>query len=302
MDTRILEYFIEIANENSLSGAAKKLYISQPALSQQLKKLESQIGTPLFERNGNSIALTDAGKIFLNGAQSIMHVKAKAYQQINMQKQHATDSIQCMINHIYMDVFHSAVYPEFKQSFPHIAVHTRPAANSVIIDYLINGLIDFAVILTRTAEHPALEFIPLAEDEMVLALPCEHPYIEKHPGKIIRDFTVLSSEPFILSSADTDMSSVETSILNSHQFSPDIQYIAGDCNSILSMVADCTGIAFLPASQVKKCGQLCFYRIEPTVPLYSSIVHNKSLIITPPLACLFQFIRQAIQADDKENV
>ena len=82
MDTRIFEYFIEIARENSLSAAAEKLYISQPALSQRLKQLEKELGTPLFERSGNRLSLTKAGVIFLNGAQSVLYVKEQAYQQI----------------------------------------------------------------------------------------------------------------------------------------------------------------------------------------------------------------------------
>lgn len=82
MDTRIYEYFIEIARESSLSRAAENLYISQPALSQRLKQLEDEIGTPLFDRSGNKLSLTKAGVIFLNGAQSIVYIKEQAYQRI----------------------------------------------------------------------------------------------------------------------------------------------------------------------------------------------------------------------------
>ena len=63
MDTKILEYVIAIAEEKSLSKAAERLYLSQPALSQRLKKLEDELGTPLFLREKNGLSITDAGHI-----------------------------------------------------------------------------------------------------------------------------------------------------------------------------------------------------------------------------------------------
>ena len=64
MDTKILEYVIAIAEEKSLSKAAERLYLSQPALSQRLKKLEDELGTPLFLREKNGLSITDAGRIY----------------------------------------------------------------------------------------------------------------------------------------------------------------------------------------------------------------------------------------------
>ena len=67
MDTKIIEYVIAIAEEKSLSKAAERLYLSQPALSQRLKKLEDELGTPLFVRGKDGLSITDAGRIYVNG-------------------------------------------------------------------------------------------------------------------------------------------------------------------------------------------------------------------------------------------
>lgn len=71
MDTKIIEYVIAIAEEKSLSKAAERLYLSQPALSQRLKKLEDELGTPLFVRGKDGLSITDAGRIYVNGGHSI---------------------------------------------------------------------------------------------------------------------------------------------------------------------------------------------------------------------------------------
>ena len=67
MDTKLIEYIIAIAEEKSLSKAAERLYLSQPALSQRLKKLEDELGTQLFTRERDGLTLTDAGRIYING-------------------------------------------------------------------------------------------------------------------------------------------------------------------------------------------------------------------------------------------
>ena len=81
MDTKILEYVIAIAEEKSLSKAAERLYLSQPALSQRLKKLEDELGTPLFLREKNGLSITDAGRIYINGAHSILQIKREALKR-----------------------------------------------------------------------------------------------------------------------------------------------------------------------------------------------------------------------------
>lgn len=65
MDTRIAEYMIAIQEERSLTKAASRLFITQSALNQQLKKLEQELGAPLFQRGKQGLTLTDAGKIYI---------------------------------------------------------------------------------------------------------------------------------------------------------------------------------------------------------------------------------------------
>jgi DNA-binding transcriptional LysR family regulator len=74
MNLKQLEYIIAIAEEQSIKNAADRLYISQPALSQQLAKLKKEGLPPLFYRKSNKLLLTDAGKIYINGARQILSI------------------------------------------------------------------------------------------------------------------------------------------------------------------------------------------------------------------------------------
>ena len=71
----MIEYVIAISEEHSLSKAAERLFITQPALSQRLKKLEKELGAPLFLREPAGLSITDAGCVYINGGRSILQIK-----------------------------------------------------------------------------------------------------------------------------------------------------------------------------------------------------------------------------------
>ena len=78
MDLKQLKYFVTVAEEGTISAAAKKLFMSQPPLSTQMKLLEQELGCPLFERGQKHIRLTDTGKLLYDRAQNILKMEAKA--------------------------------------------------------------------------------------------------------------------------------------------------------------------------------------------------------------------------------
>ena len=83
MDLKQIEYILKIAEEQNITHAAEKLFITQSALNQQLLKLEKELGTPLFYRSRTDWHPTPAGEIYLNAAKDILLIKKNAYNQIH---------------------------------------------------------------------------------------------------------------------------------------------------------------------------------------------------------------------------
>src|SRR6478609_2599379 len=83
MELRQLNYVIQIANEKNFSRAADKLHIAQPSLSQQLSKLEQEIGVLLFRRTTNSVELTQAGQVFVHKSQAILDAVEQLKQEMD---------------------------------------------------------------------------------------------------------------------------------------------------------------------------------------------------------------------------
>src|SRR5687768_3409965 len=80
MELRHLRYFIAVAEQENVSRAALKLHVSQPALSRQVRDLEEEIGFSLFERGAKSMRLTEAGRVFLDGARGLLDNVARTVQ------------------------------------------------------------------------------------------------------------------------------------------------------------------------------------------------------------------------------
>ena len=82
MDIRVLEYFLVTAQEENITKAAQRLHLTQPTLSRQLKQLEDELGTILFERTNHSVLLTNEGILFRRRAQDIVALTEKARSEV----------------------------------------------------------------------------------------------------------------------------------------------------------------------------------------------------------------------------
>ena len=121
MDTKLIEYVIAIAEEKSLSKAAERLYLSQPALSQRLKKLEDELDTQLFTRERDGLMLTDAGRIYINGGHSILQIKRDALQKISSLTHSSRNTLR------FACATSSALecIPAFRKAYPEIELMVR---------------------------------------------------------------------------------------------------------------------------------------------------------------------------------
>ena len=120
MEIRQLQYVIQLALDKNFSRAAEKLHIAQPSLSQQIAKLERELGILLFQRNTNSVDLTYAGSIFAERAQKILDLVAQLQQEMDDISQMRKGRL--MIGSLPITGAHvwPMVLPVFQQRYPEI--------------------------------------------------------------------------------------------------------------------------------------------------------------------------------------
>ncbi|MBT9776765.1 LysR family transcriptional regulator [Clostridium sp. MCC353] len=285
MDTRIIEYMIAISEEKSLSKAAEKLYISQPALSQQLKKLETELGTPLFTREKNSLILTDAGRVYINGGQSILHIKQEALKQLD----HMNYTSRNFIRFGYTPVNAIECLPAFRTEFPDIEISTRQFSTPEAKEALIQGSLDIAVVLTSSLQHGSLEFLPLCRDELLLALPAGHPAVkEEHPFK--DGYSRLAGDYFILDPTGTYTRNIEDRALNSMGIQPKILCETNDYTTERYMLNRGLSCCFIPRFSLHAEDTFRTYPLDPPQPFYVAAAYSKNIILSEPLKYLLRLL------------
>lgn len=246
MDTRLIEYILKIAEENNITKAAKKLFITQPALNQQLLKLEKELDIQLFHRSRTDWRPTEAGLIYLENARRMLQIKQDTYRQIGdmVTFKKGTLSIGFTPGR-GIDMF-SAVYPEFHKEFPEIIVTPHELSVKKQQMMIASGELDIGFLTLCSDNYTSDEYIPIAQEEIFLVIPARHPLSECHPQHVesapfpVLDITALQYEPFVLMYKESTIRQLVDDIFDQASFQPNVLFETANTNTILTMI--CTNL------------------------------------------------------------
>ncbi|MBB3114035.1 DNA-binding transcriptional LysR family regulator [Paenibacillus phyllosphaerae] len=147
MEIRVLRYFLTVAREGSITGAADFLHVTQPTLSRQLKDLEQQLGKKLFIRSSHSIVLTDEGMLLRKRAEEIVNMVDKLEAEFSSMEE--TISGDVYIGGGETDAMKQIahVVKELQHSYPNIRYHLFSGNEDDVTERLDKGLIDFGLLI-----------------------------------------------------------------------------------------------------------------------------------------------------------
>lgn len=170
MELRHLRYFLAVAATQNFTRAADRLHVSQPSLSVQIRNLEDELGTPLFDRLGRTVQLTQAGELFHEHAERAMREMERAtllVQELQgAQRGRLVVGALATVNSYLIPLLVS----QFKQRFPgiHLQVHSQPSAE--IVNGLLANRLDIGICLLPIS-HKELTTVPLFDERLVLVAP-----------------------------------------------------------------------------------------------------------------------------------
>ncbi|MEW9701081.1 LysR family transcriptional regulator [Paenibacillus sp. SI8] len=171
MEHRLLVYFLAVCEDLHFTKAAEKLGISQPTLSQQIRLLESQLGTPLFQRIGKKVFVTEAGQVLYKHSRNIFHELDQAQAAINEMRgmQRGRLRIGCSGNHLL-----TAAILDFHARYPKIELSVIELATEETKEGLMSNQLDLGVVfLPDEEEH--LQRIRLYNERLQLVVSSKHP-------------------------------------------------------------------------------------------------------------------------------
>ena len=174
MDFDQLPTFLEIVRLKSFSKAAQTCYRTQPAISAQVRQLEQELNTALFERFGSRISLTTAGKIFADYAAQMLDQRRQAQDAINELERNPRGELVIAANEATCIYVLPQVFSEFKNQFPSVQLQVDRSYGARVVDAVMENIADFG--LTQLpVEEKRLQVVDIYKDEIRLIAPARHP-------------------------------------------------------------------------------------------------------------------------------
>ncbi len=248
MELRHLRYFVAVAEELHFGRAADLLGISQPPLSQQIQALEQELGVRLFERSNRHVALTDAGRLFLEETRQTLAQVSKSVDVVRRAEQGEIGELQIgfTASAPFVSIIPRAVFA-FRQAFPAVHLDLQEMTSSQVCQALMEKKLQIGMI--RPLELPGeLDAVELLREPLVALLHAGHPLAGEQNGGLA--LAELADQPFVFfpRSYGTGLYAQLFSLARQAGFTPRITQEAHEALTIIGLVAAGLGVSVLPAS------------------------------------------------------
>lgn len=244
---RQLRYFIALAEELNFSRAAERLHMSQPPLSKQIKQLETELGSQLFERVGRGVRLTEAGHLLLGEAQRILSQIEQTQSLIQRVGRGEVGQIALGFTPSAANEVLPPILLEFGNRFPDVELSLHEMKADELVDRLSNKWIDLSF-LYLPFEDARFHRTIVSREPLVAALPSKHP-LATEPAVTMR---ALADEPFVLPARHRYMPGLYgqvTELCRKAGFTPRaVQREVWQMQTIVGLVGSGIGVALVPAS------------------------------------------------------
>ncbi len=184
MELRHLRYFIALAGSLNFTRAAERLHITQSTLSHQIRQLEDELGTSLFDRSGRRVTLTEAGDEFLHHAASALREIDAGLGALRKDPQAVRGQLRIGATHTFNLSFIPDCIANFQKRHPQVRVLVEELAADVIASHLQQGTLDLGIAY-RPAQPGPLQFEPLYNEEMVLVVAQGHPLARRKRVRMV---------------------------------------------------------------------------------------------------------------------
>ncbi|EGO62482.1 LysR family transcriptional regulator [Acetonema longum] len=214
------EYIYEVYKEKSFTKAAQNLYISQPALSAAIKKIENRIGCSIFDRSSKAVRLTDAGAEYIKAAETIMDIENRFENYLSNLNQLKTGRLSIGASNVFASFIVPAIITAFNDKYPAIKVTLIEAASARLEELLFAGTLDF-VLDNYPLDETIYEKHLFCSENLILTVPpkllsnhlareyqlsiddiCQGKHLD--PATKAVPFSIFAHEPFIFLRAGND--------------------------------------------------------------------------------------------------
>lgn len=240
--------FIAVVEEPTMTAAAKKLGMAQPALSNQIRTMEKKFGTELFHRRGQRLVLSNAGQILYEKAKEIVVLEQQAQNDIVRGLTGEEGSLRYGHTSGFGGPTWDGLMIEYAGTYPHISFKSIEADQATLIKMLVNGLIEVAVLYTDRNIPDTLEVVYRQPDVMMALWKADAPLFADIPKEGPLPYSVFSTHP---SAAAAGMLQTNAAMLRNLGFKPNLRLVGSRVEECLYLTRQGVAMTVLPRVQLE---------------------------------------------------
>ena len=259
IELRQLRYLVALADERHFTRAAAREYVAQPALSQQIQRLEQQVGLPLVDRTTRRVRLTDAGEALVARARRILAEVDAAQQELEARAGVRAGRVVIGAMQSLGPFDLPALLREFHRRYPDVDLTVREEVSEPLVAMVADDTVDMAFLsLAEAARHGQLATEPLITEPIVALLPNEHRLARRKRLKLHE----LRDEPFVTFREGAGIRRILMHAAAAEGFEPQIAFETNNVQRIRELVSIGLGVAVVPQSD----------GVEPGPPVAASLI------------------------------
>ena len=310
-------YVYEVYREKSFSRAARKLFVSQPALSAAVKKAETTLGVLLFDRSSSPLQLTAAGKAYIEATQQIMAIEKKLLDYCHDLENLNSGSLAVGGTNFFASCLLPPIIREFSNAYPNIQLQITESDSAELYERLLTEDLDL-IVDSGIYNETLYESIPLLEDHILLGVPAQYPVNDKFSSSrltqadIIRGqhhrsdilplpLTCFAGEEFLLLGKGNDMHRRALDLCRRSGFTPKVRLYLNQLMTAYHTACQGLGITFLTDSLIKMSmpsEALFYYKIRDDAATRKIFIAAKKNCYRTHAMQEFIQLGQALYQDD----
>lgn len=295
-----LRVFYEAARAGSFTIAARNLFITQPAVTAQVKTFENQCNLRFFKKKGRRLHLTDEGKSLYEYARKIFEFEKEVENVLEEMRKLKRGILRLGTSKAYARYFMPFLISRFREAYPSIKVYLDEGSSLDMVGSLLNLKNEVAVI-ARVEDNPAVTFIPLSQEELVLILAPGHRLSNK---KSVSPQELLE-EPMIMKEIGSGTRKQVSDLFSRRRLVPNVLMETSNTEFIKQLVQRGDGISFVVREAVAaelKDKKLATVPLEgEQMSLDVSIAYLKHQYLSPPARAFVEMLKKMISKEPEDQ-
>ena len=299
MNPKHAQYMITVFQEGSITNAAKKLYVSQPSLSQMIKLVEGNLGTPIFNRSTDPLTLTYAGEKYIEAAQKILTINANLAREIEEINDEEHGKIRLGIPVQRGIQVLPYVIPKFYELYPYVDIEIAEFGSSATEKLVLDGSVDMAC-MTTAPKHDELKYIMVEMEELVLLASKNTRLAKRIPSGTPISILEARNEKFVSNKHGHSVRAIQDSLFITNNIQPKVLIETVSIEVQKKVAIACGAVTICPLNYIENSQEIrqnaAIYPLMGTDSMrHCYICHRKDLYLT---RYMHDFINILVEVDN----